>query len=173
MQKKLETYTKFLVVRDPYERLLSAFRDKLERPGNNYFQKNVVSIVRKRFREGQTDGVEGITFSQFVSFLNSRKWGEYDEHWRPFTQTCFPCGIRYDVIGKYETLVEDSERFLRLIGAPENLHYPPYNPRNTSSLLPHYLDTLTPRQLIGLHTTYKMDLEMFNYKAHLPQDATK
>ncbi|KAK4305064.1 hypothetical protein Pmani_023029 [Petrolisthes manimaculis] len=170
LQKKLETYKKLVVVRDPYERLLSAFRDKLERSGNNYYETNVASVIKKRFRGKQKDGDEGITFSQFVKFLNTRKQGEYDEHWRPYSHTCFPCGIRYDIIGKYETLVEDSERFLRLIGAPEDLHYPPYSPRNTSSLLPHYLDTLSPRQLIRLHTIYKTDLEMFDYKPRLPQD---
>lgn len=165
LQNKLNTYTKLLIVRDPYERLLSAYRDKLEHGKNHtYWGKYVKSIMEYNRKHRMGVNTE-VSFSAFVNYVNGlSKPRIHDEHWRPYHQLCFPCGIRYDVIAKYETLTDDSERFLRLIGAPDDLHYPSFVPSKTASLLPQYMATLSRAQRHDLYQVYQRDFEAFEYK---------
>ncbi|XP_066980597.1 uncharacterized protein [Macrobrachium rosenbergii] len=65
-----------------------------------------------------------IQWPEFVDFLTLGKGQKADDHWNSYMSLCHPCAIDYDVIAKMETLQEDSDRFLRLIEAPEYLHFP-------------------------------------------------
>ncbi|XP_069938020.1 carbohydrate sulfotransferase 11-like [Cherax quadricarinatus] len=172
LKRKLNTYIKFLIVRHPYQRLLSAYRDKLEGTGEEFYIKNYAYDIAKTYRQdgGDTNISKpgnGLTFSEFVSYVSDRPKDGFDEHWRPYTQLCFPCDIHYDVIGKYETLVKDSEYFLRLIGAPEDLHFPTFVPSNTSALLEAYMASLSQKQRESLRTIYRKDFQMFNYEEEI------
>ncbi|XP_047477644.1 carbohydrate sulfotransferase 11-like isoform X2 [Penaeus chinensis] len=182
--QKLLTYTKFLVVRHPLERLLSAFRNKFEsntsdakvfkrvygaqmirkyRRGSGSSSENLTSTEDLEKESAKKTG-EGVRFSEFVSFLLDKKdLATVNEHWRPYESLCHPCAVSYDVIGKYETLEEDSERFLRLIGAPEDLHFPHYAPTNTSALLRLYLASIKPGELVKLMMAYQRDFQLFQY----------
>lgn len=49
--EKLQTYKKFMFVRNPFERVLSAFRDKLERKDELYnFQTAVGKKIEQKYR---------------------------------------------------------------------------------------------------------------------------
>lgn len=184
LRRKIQTYTKFLVVRHPLERLLSAFRNKLEgngrparvfkrvygakiireyRRGPESSRENTTSVENLEKESAKTTG-EDVRFSEFVSFLLDKKdLAIVNEHWRPYESLCHPCALSYDVIAKYESLEEDSERFLRLIGAPEGLHFPQYAPTNTSALLHSYLASVKPDRLAQLMMAYQRDFQLFQY----------
>ncbi|KAK8386461.1 hypothetical protein O3P69_010831 [Scylla paramamosain] len=164
LQNKLNTYTKLLIVRDPYERLLSAYRNKLEHGKNHTFWGQYVNkIIKYNKKHGMGANTE-VTFTAFVNYVNGFSKPHLNEHWRPYHQLCFPCAIKYDVIAKYETLADDSERFLRLIGAPDYLHYPPFVPSKTASLLPQYMANLSQAQRHDLYQVYRRDFEAFEYQ---------
>ncbi|XP_050709661.1 carbohydrate sulfotransferase 11-like [Eriocheir sinensis] len=164
LQHKLDTYKKLIVVRDPFERFLSAYRDKLEGGTNKVYQEKVANKI-KSFWPFSSHTPKNVTFPEFVDFVTGLSDTSYfDEHWRPYHKLCFPCAIRYHVIAKYETLTEDSERFLRLIGAPDNLHFPPYVPGNTSCILPQYMASLSQAQRRKLYKLYQRDFEAFEYQ---------
>ncbi|XP_071950848.1 carbohydrate sulfotransferase 11-like [Antedon mediterranea] len=38
-------------------------------------------------------------------------------HWRNMHQICFPCDIKYDIIGRFEHIEDDSNYILRLVGS--------------------------------------------------------
>ncbi|XP_071542915.1 carbohydrate sulfotransferase 11-like isoform X2 [Panulirus ornatus] len=169
LQRKLYTYTKFLVVRDPYERLVSAFRDKFEGTGSAYYQQSYGYHIMKKYRHtfrgaDIPKSGKGLTFTEFVRYIIDHPSERADEHWKPYSLLCYPCAIQYDVISKYETLAEDSERFLRLIKAPEDLHFPAFNPSNTSALLSSYMGRLSSRQRKALRRNYQKDFRMFQYQ---------
>ena len=165
LQNKLNTYTKLLIVRDPYERLLSAYIDKLEHGKNHkYWGRYVRHIIRNDKKKYGASANSELTFSAFVNYVNGLTKPHINEHWRPYHQLCFPCAIKYDVIAKYETLTDDSERFLRLIGAPDDLLYHLYVPSKTASLLPQYMANLSRAQRHGLYQMYRRDFEAFEYQ---------
>ncbi|XP_066966298.1 carbohydrate sulfotransferase 11-like [Macrobrachium rosenbergii] len=168
LQEKLLTYSKIIVVRNPYERLISAFKDKFEGTGKAYYKRNYAHHIMKTYRKNANTSEipvsgDGLTFSEFVTYIINLSRGNYDEHWKPYADSCYPCGIHYDVIAKYETMAEDSDRFLKLIKAPSDLHFPKYAPTNTSKLISSYMAKLSTHQRKALYSVYEKDFKMFQY----------
>lgn len=66
----LETSISFLSVREPFERLLSAYRNKIEN-GKNAFYKQVGDAIIKQFRtKSEKNGTYiGPTFSEFLQHI--------------------------------------------------------------------------------------------------------
>ncbi|XP_064111505.1 carbohydrate sulfotransferase 11-like [Macrobrachium nipponense] len=160
----LRSYKKLVIVRHPFHRLLSAYRDKIHfAEGRPYFQKKVHSyIVRRRTGANLTD----IQWPEFVDFLTSAAGQLADDQWSSYMSLCHPCAIDYDVIAKLENLQEDSDKFLRLIEAPESLHFPNTSrtSRRTDSVLwSDYQRQLSSHQLSALYKAYGRDFELFGY----------
>ena len=53
---RLENFTKFLVVREPFERLLSAYRDKLQQFSSLKYQK-ISSDIHQRYSKSNKKGM--------------------------------------------------------------------------------------------------------------------
>ena len=104
-------HSRFLVVRHPFERILSAYRDKLEdlsrdieaREGYYYtmYGKQIVAEFRDR---GATNGTEALepSWREFVTYLLNTPATKYDEHWMPMWMLCSPCIIRYVMANTYQ-----------------------------------------------------------------------
>ncbi|KAK4318721.1 hypothetical protein Pmani_010293 [Petrolisthes manimaculis] len=165
---------KFMVVRHPFERVLSAYRDKLEnyerdlkaRGGYYYsiYGKRIVKVYRRE--EG---GEKEPTFREFVQYLLDTDVEEYDEHWRPISLLCTPCHVRYDVIAKMETLGRDSDFILYHRGLAgvthiEWSHRTSSSDHSTSDLATSYFNKLTPSEIKRLYHKYLMDFLMFEYE---------
>ncbi|XP_068243569.1 carbohydrate sulfotransferase 8-like [Palaemon carinicauda] len=158
---KLANYTKFIVVRHPFERLISAYFDKIHHKGGiPSMQQKVLPFVRKEIRSNAT--LSDITWPEFVSFV-VRRGGRLDDHWMPYETLCFPCRVDYDYILKFETLDEDSEELLRAIGAPDHIHFPRRKPKTNTSLIEQLQNDLTPEQKIGIFHYFANDYYMFDY----------
>ena len=79
IQYRLRNYYKFMFVRNPMERLLSAYRNKF---GENVgeFRKKYGPVIAKRFRNGRKDptgNYDDISFEEFIRLLwipMSIKW---------------------------------------------------------------------------------------------------
>ncbi|XP_042204802.1 carbohydrate sulfotransferase 11-like isoform X2 [Homarus americanus] len=170
---KLRTYTKFLIVRHPMERLVSAYRNKLVINSTSAadFKKRFGVTIMKKYRKGSSaqkipKNGHGVTFAEFVSYIVERKQESHqslNEHWASYVDLCHPCTIRYNIIGKYETLEEDSEYILRKIGAPPDLHFPPVVPSRTASLVADYMASLSPELGQKLYDLYRLDFKLFEY----------
>ena len=49
------------------------------------------------------------TFRQFVAYLLKTGVEDYNDHWMPYWLHCHFCGQKYKVVGKFETIKEDTE----------------------------------------------------------------
>jgi len=101
-------YFKFAVLRDPMDRLLSAYIEKfvigrLEVP-NIHHTKSVVVPVQKVKGPALADFDRGITFRQFVEFIAQADASKLDPHWRP--QADYLTGITYDRFFRIDQLDE-------------------------------------------------------------------
>ncbi|XP_016315828.1 carbohydrate sulfotransferase 8-like [Sinocyclocheilus anshuiensis] len=173
ISKRLETYTKVLFIREPMERLVSAFRDKFESPNSYYhpvFGKPIISKYRVNASQTALKTGSGVTFREFIHYLlDVHRPVGMDIHWEAANQLCSPCHLHYDFIGKVETLEEDANFLLRKIGAPENLTYPSFkdgNPkaaRTSTQITQHYFSLLNASERQRAFDFYYMDYLMFNY----------
>ncbi|KAL1007413.1 hypothetical protein UPYG_G00086470 [Umbra pygmaea] len=171
--RRLETYTKVLFVREPLERLVSAFRDKFENPNSYYhpvFGKPIISKYRVNASKAALRTGSGVTFQEFMQYLlDVHRPVGMDIHWEPASQLCSPCLLDYDFIGKFETIDEEASFLLHRTGAPRNLTFPRFKDRNpeaerTSTHLTHrYFAQLSTSERQRAYDFYYMDYLMFNY----------
>lgn len=121
---RLANYYAFMLVRNPFDRLLSAYRNKFYDPDNdifrNLFEKAILRISRPKAINTKAINTKAIntrlldtydiTFIEFVDYViylydkNKRM----DPHWERMSLLCRTCSIRYDFIGKMDSLIEDS-----------------------------------------------------------------
>ncbi|XP_069141719.1 carbohydrate sulfotransferase 14-like isoform X1 [Argopecten irradians] len=165
---KIKHYKKFIMVRNPLERLVSAFQNKFHGTGQkNYkFVEIGMQIVRK-YRKDFTEPVTGrdVTFEEFASYVIDNPEGVRDEHWRSIVNLCSPCQVGYDFIAKQETLMEDANHIMSQM-AP-HIAFPAkpkvYMKSNTSESISYYLSQLPPSQVHKLLDIYKDDFSHFDY----------
>lgn len=169
----------FLFVRDPFERILSAYRNKLE--GNrNSFYKALGNKIVHRFRhrsQAQLYPRCGPTFEEFVRFLIEEHAAgrRFDEHWAPVYSFCTPCSVNFSIIGKTETFQRDSEFIIRQAGLESLLlgKLPRRKLRKignlgragvkSEQLAERYFADLDRTTLDQLLKIYRIDFELFDY----------
>ncbi|XP_029993463.1 carbohydrate sulfotransferase 8 [Sphaeramia orbicularis] len=170
---RLASYTKVLFVREPFERLVSAFRDKFESPNSYYhpvFGRPIISRYRANATRTALRTGAGVTFREFVQYLlDVRRPVGMDIHWEPVSQLCNPCLLRYNFIGKFENLEEEANFLLQSVGAPRNLTFPDFKDRNplaertSSKITQKYFAQLNSTERQKAYDFYYMDYLMFNY----------
>ena len=93
----LQTSLSFLIVREPLERLLSAYRNKIEHMQGSYYSKLAKTIVSKYRNSHKRNGNSKPSFKEFVQHVLHSK---PDEHWAPIYKFCTPCTVNFTVIAK-------------------------------------------------------------------------
>ncbi|XP_050709131.1 carbohydrate sulfotransferase 13-like [Eriocheir sinensis] len=177
-EEKLRTYKKFLMVRHPLERVLSAFRDKLETPDQHpaavfqsqidYFSKKIAGMIKAKYRGAAYRGGHNVTFAEFIRFISEAGRGtpeQRNEHWRPMHELCQPCAVRHDFIGKYENLKEDADYLLQWLGLTDLVDGFPASDRtfHASRLDSKYLGQLSHSDIMAFHAKHQADFLLFDY----------
>ncbi|KAM4536988.1 carbohydrate sulfotransferase 12-like [Odontesthes bonariensis] len=175
---KLKNYTKFLFVRDPFVRLISAFRNKfhykveheqfyqsygkymLQLYGNQPHPPNTMLEAHKSGRLP--------TFSNFVKFLGdpqTEKKGLFDPHWKQMNRLCQPCLIEYDLIGHQETLDEDAQELLKMFKVENDLKFPPSKVDVTTyDYIKDWFKAVPLEDRRKLYDVYERDFRLFGYE---------
>ena len=168
-------YTKFLIVRNPLDRILSAYYNIVNKePGGLGPQDFVITAITKRFNTNN----KNLTFAQFVDFLTDKTHQIsasilYDRHFDTYAHACKLCDIDYDYVIRYETMATDSKPILKALGFPEDYFLKADTVHKGSrahrqfgsgvSYLKEYLD-LNQSQLDKLLQRYQIDMRLFGYK---------
>ena len=107
---RLRKYFKFVFVREPLERLLSAYRDKVE---TNAYRRMVTNIVRKCRPHDYKSTLKqyNVTFAEFVRYIliQHAAGRGFNIRWIPQYLGCAVCTTAFNFFGHYETLHKDAE----------------------------------------------------------------
>lgn len=113
--------TRFMFARDPYNRLISGYVDKLLAPNPIYWKIIGIPAIRKTRMTPSTDSLRcghDLTFSEYVRYVimamdHSTNGVNPDGHFQKMTSLCKPCSVKYDFVGKMETFGTDSLELVR------------------------------------------------------------
>lgn len=179
--KKLITQTiKFLVVRHPFERLMSAYVDKLEsysrdvdyRGGYYYamYGHDIVASYRAKYKQkfpaNPLFEKKEPSFVEFVEYLIETPMDKYDEHWKPIFVLCPPCHFNFDIIVKMETFKRDTQFLLNQRGLDSGLLTRKHSTKAGESdgdLKKRLFSQLSKKMVSALQDKYRIDLTMFEY----------
>ena len=120
-----KTYFKFLFVREPLHRLLSAYKDKFmrrNRTSSKNARKQIVKAYRPQDYKPSYNDID-ITFAEFIQYFSNDV--PQNQHWRQYEKLCHRCVINYDFIGHLETLENDAPLLLKMAGIDDRVSFPP------------------------------------------------
>ena len=161
-EQRLKTYFKFVFVREPLQRLLSAYKDKLIKTPR--YSRALRKVIVQAFRpqDFEAEGENYVSFSEFIRYFSSNI--TRNQHWRQYEKLCHPCLINYDFIGHFETLEDDAPLLLKMAGIDERVTFPPIHKSTGSSEALEYYSQVPPRYITQLGELYRSDFEMFGYE---------
>ncbi|XP_052265520.1 carbohydrate sulfotransferase 13-like isoform X2 [Dreissena polymorpha] len=124
---------KFVFVRDPYQRLLSTYIDKIHAPNSIYWKRIGIPAIKKVRSNASIHSLNcghDLTFEEFIKYVakvmpryerapSRQKLGVKDYHFEKYTILCKPCKIEYDFVGKMESFAEDSLELVKQLNMPK------------------------------------------------------
>ena len=117
-----DNFTKFFVVRHPFDRVLSAYYNIVD----GHFGYGPEPLKKEHIAKSQNvSHYKNLTLGNFVDYLTTTHGVEpanilYDRHWNTYSHLCDVCNVPYDNIIRYENLASDSVNILKHLGIKEN-----------------------------------------------------
>lgn len=177
-KKRLVEYFKYVFVRNPMERIVSAYRNKIAKTVNTSligekFEEGYKAKIMKAFKpteynawlKGGKKGPMYPTFSEFVQYLTMENLKKVNEHFQPVIYLCHPCAINYNFYGNFKLLPRDAETLLINFQLNNSYYdsqsYISHKKYNTSELVPNYFSELTSQQKEALYYSFADELDFY------------
>jgi len=158
-----EKSVSFSIVRHPFERLVSAFQDKIVDQSDGWYANRV------QYLKVEYGGVSFANFAEMVldksvKVCRQMNTCKLDKHWKPFISRCGYCDIPYTVIARAENIAEDQ----KYIGHMANVTFHKIESHvssggSTKDLARKYFSEMDIDTVKRLYQLYKVDFEMFGY----------
>jgi len=166
------THKRLSLVRNPYNRLLSAFLSKIDRPLQGWKvdpgkpnlrppKADILAVIKGKKASEIDDMSTGVSFDEFVDVVCSQSLIDMDIHWKPQYAIVQPESISYDYIGRMEDF-EQSFTEIRQISGVSEMKIPDISENNTgsSSKMGIYYSN---RLALQVYDKYFKDFEIFDY----------
>jgi hypothetical protein len=180
-------YLRVIFVRHPFERLASAYIDKIASLNSKpfslydnlrraicrkyskfYLTKNQRAFYRvhKNLNKQINEPCRKIipTFEHFIEYLMSDQV-KGDVHWKPYSSLCQFCLIKYNFIGKFETLEQDLPKLIKYLGLNSNdwIKENYFNSGKTKENYKLMFSNLNQKLICYLKYFYQNDFQLFDY----------
>ena len=176
-------YRKFMVIREPFKRVVSAYKDKLlpfKNLNRTKFHR-LAKFITYYYRSANSSNKNFFpSFEEFIAFITdagavaTKYKPHYSEprHWMPQTSLCYPCNIDYDYILELDRVAVESKYLFERLEVPENTTFPKSKRHlNQTYLFPaydnetmEYFRSVSPNYIYALYRYYKKDYAVFGYK---------
>lgn len=149
---------KFTFVRNPFDRLLSCYQNKIQRPTT---QRRLLLGLMGR----SPDDEAAVSLEEFLEAIAEQAPAEMDPHWRPQWAQTLQDATSYDAIGRFEDFDSELLRIGELI-SPTFKDHVYQEKRQATGSKPYHL--LSPEMVELLHDIYGRDFEEFGYPLEIP-----
>jgi hypothetical protein len=182
------SFTRIIFVRHPLERLASAYVDKIASVKSETlsiynslrqaicrrFSSSYLTIAEQEVHRVRKTPLMHVnaqcgtiipTFEHFVEYIMSDS-SQLDVHWQPYSSLCHACTLKYNFIGKYETMQEDLQLLMSNLG----LNTSDWNFNNNFSTgrtnhdYRSMYSQLPTRLICNLKQFYNDDFRLFDYR---------
>ena len=164
-----------MFVRHPPERVLSAYRNKIEHPLiTNPAEQSIwddvrhiiLSSYRMKFNKKLAKQEEIFpSFSEFIHFLYDSDPALMNEHYKPMVELCQPCAIKYNYIGNFATLRRDANNILSYLNINSSLFWDrgKHKSNPTISHVQQYYSKLQAIDFRRLEERFAEDIGFYNH----------
>ena len=124
---RVRSYYKFTFVRNPLERLLSAYLDKIAAPSiQNPNTDNFLDIIKveimAKYDYTKWTSSKGcikvhVTFMEFIKWIIDSDLAEINEHFAPLIANAQPCRMMYDFYGNFKLYDSDMNHVIKKLDA--------------------------------------------------------
>ncbi|CAF4522612.1 unnamed protein product, partial [Rotaria socialis] len=179
------SFTRAIFVRHPFERLASAYKERIATLARDRIQpepeydvmREMICRRRKLAREfrqpfQKSDGCNGTipSFEEFIRYIlvNTHKpavIARMNYHWKPYSVLCQVCKFKYNFIGKYEMFNDHFAHFLKRFNLSDwNIQKPNGASGLTKWDYQKFYLTLPDELICPLIRLYDEDFRLFNYR---------
>ena len=164
-----------MFIRNPQERILSAYRNKIEHPINiNQLEQSIWDDVRLSIissyrrnqgkKENNNDDAYP-TFSEFIHFLYDSDLRLMNEHYKPMTELCQPCAVQYHYVGNFAALRQDTNIILDYLSINSSLFWDRGKHINnpTKKHVESYYSKLNDIDIQRLNEKFMNDILFYSY----------
>lgn len=145
----LKSYTKVIFIREPFQRLISAYMHGL---------------------------AEGLTFKEFIQYILDRGSKNASTEWKPLVHLCRPCLIQYDSVILFGFLDSEVRHLMHRAGLPGHIQFPEFIDSKIqwtySWLEEQMLSELSLMQRQQLCHYFRLDFAAFHFPSSLLRDLT-
>lgn len=175
--EKIKTYWKFVIFRHPLERLVSAFKNKLETPllySGMYsltFEMHKRQILeRYKPRKLETWFNDKGSYNLSVDFETYIRWvvdmpnEHLNEHFCPMILLAQPCRLHYHFFANFKRLSSEMHLVMKRYNIPTEYFYDhgKYEPgHGTSNIVQDYYLTLSENLKLALLNDFSQELEFY------------
>lgn len=152
-------YFRFCFVRNPYNRLLSCYLDKIAGPEKYKERISLLDFMG-------LDANHQLSFREFVEAIESQSPLEMDYHWRHQSYLTCQTTIQYDFVGKLESFDFDFKKVSEHLSPEMHKYYLSEVRHQTNAnqlLLKYYDKDLFDR----VYDIYEVDFLNFSYNKYL------
>ena len=168
---RINEYYKFMFSRHPFERLVSAYKDKFTHPVNDWtkpFHRGLGASIIEQYRDNPSAESlllgDDVKFEEFVSYVIGETEANrgLNGHWSLMTGQCGPTHFPYDFIGSFDSFSDDVATVL------SNLHDKSCTVEfatsgGATSNITYEMSLLTQQQKCTIREIYAKDFENFSF----------
>ena len=176
IESLLPQYFKMTIIRQPLERLLSAYRDKIEgviqrrsvtsHSHANRLKKRIFKTFHPQLYEQWVNDKSmeyHVPFREFIQYVIDKPNAQLDVHFRPVINICSPCMVKYNFYGFFNHFIQDTQILVTKLGTKLN-KVPGANQSSNSTaiLLNSYYSQLSQDLKEHLFRDWYRELEFYS-----------